>query len=280
MRQDKDNSAQWMIDHHGDAILRLAGVRGFNSWQALHPSLAHPRQLPDGLLEARFPGQADPVLFIVEVATYPEERMLVQAARDAALVWLDRRVVPEVITLVLRPRGQHDLTGDWRQASPLGTTRLACQWRVLPAWTLRAEDLLALDDVGVIPWVPLAQTAMPVPDLLRTCRERIEKQGRDEEQENLLAVTQVMTFLRYNDQSLLSIIGGKKMIIESPLIQEILAENLQETILKLLQAKFGPVPPEVGAKVRDIQDVERLQQVNLSAGVCTDLNAFRAQLPS
>jgi hypothetical protein len=29
MREDKDNSAAWLIEHHGDAILRLSGIRGF-----------------------------------------------------------------------------------------------------------------------------------------------------------------------------------------------------------------------------------------------------------
>ncbi len=28
MREDKDNSAQWMIEHHGDALLRLGGDLG------------------------------------------------------------------------------------------------------------------------------------------------------------------------------------------------------------------------------------------------------------
>lgn len=280
MRQDKDNSSQWMIDHHGGSILRLARVSGFTSWRPLHASLAHPKQLPDGLLEVFFPGQDRADLFIVEVATYPEERMREQAARDAQLVWLDRRVVPEVLTLVLHPKGQPDLGGDWTAASRLGTTRLGCTWQVVPLWTLRAEDLLALNDVGVIPWVPLAQTTTPVEELLNTCRERIEQQGGPNEQENLIAVTQVMTALRYNDRSLLSLIGGKKMINDTPLIQEILAEDRQQGILDVLQARFGKVPPEVAAKVRAIQDVPLLRQLNTRAAVSTDLDAFRAHLPS
>jgi predicted transposase YdaD len=157
---------------------------------------------------------------------------------------------------------------------------MRCKWQVVPLWTLRAEDLLALNDVGVIPWVPLAQTSAPVLDLLRTCRERIEQQGHPDEQDNLIAVTQVMTFLRYNDRSLLSFIGGKKVITDTPLIQEILAENMQEGILDALQAKFGQVPPEVAAKVRAIQDVPLLRQLNTRAAVCTDLEAFRTLLPS
>jgi hypothetical protein len=280
MREDKDNSSQWMIRHHGGAILRVAGVSDFTSWRPAHAALAHPKQLPDGLLEVNFPGRAESVLFVLEVATYPEERMREQAARDAYLVFLDRRVLPEVITLVLHPKGQADLEGDWRRTSLLGTTQAGLRWQVVPLWTLRAEDLLALNDVGVIPWVPLAQTATPVEQLLLTCRERIEQQGRAEEQDNLIAVTQVMTYLRYNDQSLLSLIGGKKMIVETPLIQEILAEDRQKLVLEQLKKKFGEVPPDLVAKVCGLHDAEQLWQILVQLITCADLDAFRALLPA
>jgi hypothetical protein len=181
MREDKDNSAKWMIEHHGDAILRVGGVTGFSSWRAVHASLAHPKQLPDGLLEVTFPGRAEPDPFIIDVATYPERRAEEQATRDAALVWLDRHVLPDVVTLVLHPKGQVHVGGVWQQASRHGMTRLACNWRAIELWTLSAEQLLAMNDVGVVPWVPLAQTAAPVEELLRTCRERIEQQARPEE---------------------------------------------------------------------------------------------------
>ena len=186
-----------MIEHHGDAILRLGGVTGFSSWRAVHASLAHPKQLPDGLLEVTFPGQAQADLFVIEVATYPERRAEEQAARDAALVWLDRQVLPDVVTLVLHPKGRFRVGGSWEQASRHGTTRQAFTWQVIEMWTQSAEQLLAMNDVGAVPLVPLAQTTLPVEELLRTCRQRIE-QARAEEQANLLAVTQVMTALRYN----------------------------------------------------------------------------------
>ena len=58
-----DKSSKWLIQHHGDSILRLAQVRDIESWWALQAELVQPRQLPDGLLEARIRGQAEPHLF-------------------------------------------------------------------------------------------------------------------------------------------------------------------------------------------------------------------------
>jgi hypothetical protein len=280
MREDKDNSAQWMIEHHGDAILRLGNITGFSAWRAAQTTLAHPAERPDGLLEVTFPGRADPDLFVIEVATYPERRAELQAARDAALVWLDRGVLPDVITLVLHPKGQLRVTGNWQQASRHGTTHQGFTWRVVEMWTMSAEQLLALNDVGVVPWVPLAQTATAVEDLLRTCRERIEQQAPTEEQANLMAVTQVMTFLRYQSLPLLAIVGGRQMIIESPLIQEILAERLRESLLRALRTKFGEVPPELTAQIHAIADVQRVDALISQVGVSPDLAAFRKQLTS
>jgi hypothetical protein len=68
---------------------------------------------------------------------------------------------------------------------------------VVELWTVPAEDLLATGDVGLIPWVPLAQFDGP-PDLIfRECRARIDHDAQPEEHENLLAVSQVLAGLRY-----------------------------------------------------------------------------------
>jgi len=193
---------------------------------------------------------------------------------------LDRGVVPEVVTLGVHPKGQLRRSGQWQLTSRHGRTRLGGAWTVIELWTLSAEDLLAFNDVGVIPWVPLAQSTLAPEELLRRCRERIEQQAKPEEQANLLAVTQVMTSVRYNERNLLSILGGRTMIVETPLIQELLRDELQSAVLELLRAKYADVPEEVVARVRAIQDVQQLRQLNTQAGMCPDLDAFRTQLPA
>ena len=58
-----------MIQHHGDAILRLGGVDDVVSWRALQAEVVRPRQLPDVLIEVTRRGKPKPELFIVETAT-------------------------------------------------------------------------------------------------------------------------------------------------------------------------------------------------------------------
>jgi hypothetical protein len=89
-----DKSSKWLIQHHGDSILRLAGIVGIQSWRPLQAEVVQPRQLPDGLIEARLEGKPRADLFVLELATYPEARLDEQgwclrvAERDKSLVYM------------------------------------------------------------------------------------------------------------------------------------------------------------------------------------------------
>ena len=72
--RDKDKSGKWLIQHHGDAILRLGGVTDLVRWQAAQAELVLPTNLPDGLLYAWRAGRDRPEPYVVELATYPERR--------------------------------------------------------------------------------------------------------------------------------------------------------------------------------------------------------------
>src|ERR1700730_12685787 len=95
-----DRSSKWLIENHGDAILRRAGVRDVVTCRALQAELVQPGQLPDGLLEVETASRPEPDLYVVEIATYPEERLIRQLVRDALLVYLNREALPEVLALV------------------------------------------------------------------------------------------------------------------------------------------------------------------------------------
>lgn len=67
-------------------------------------------------------------------------------------------------------------------------------------------------------------------------------------------------------------------MIESPLIQELMADRTQTTILRFLTGRFGPVPPEIVTALQAVVDANRLDALAEWAGRCPDLEAFRAQL--
>jgi hypothetical protein len=74
--QEYDRSSKWLIEHYGKAMLRLAGVENVASCKALQAEVVQPRQLPDGLLDVRFTDRADAGLFLLEIATYPDRRVV------------------------------------------------------------------------------------------------------------------------------------------------------------------------------------------------------------
>jgi hypothetical protein len=76
-----------------------------------------------------------------------------------------------------------------------------------------------------------------------------------------------------------SMFGGRAMI-ESPLIQELLAERMHRAILHLLANRFGTLPPEISSLLKAIQDDEKLDDLNIWAWRCTNLEAFQSRLTS
>jgi hypothetical protein len=153
--QPYDKSSKWLIQHHGDSILRLARVEKIEAWRPAQAEVVQPRQLPDGLLEVRLQGEARDDLFLLEVATYPERRVGKQLTGDLMLVYLDRGELPEAVTLVLRPKGKYRIPRSRNLRSRHGLSSCRLKWRVVELWTIPAEDLLQAHDVGLIPWVPL-----------------------------------------------------------------------------------------------------------------------------
>ncbi|HEV3237978.1 MAG TPA: hypothetical protein VGZ25_13385, partial [Gemmataceae bacterium] len=150
-----DKSSKWLIQHHGDSILRLAGLTNVSFWRPLQAEVVQPRRLPDGLLEVRLAGETEADLFLLELATYPDRRVAEQIVRDTMLVYLDRGVLPETLVVVLCPKGNARVEEEVELRSPRGWTRNLTGIRVVELWTLPSTDLLALGDPGLVPWVPL-----------------------------------------------------------------------------------------------------------------------------
>jgi hypothetical protein len=146
-----DRSSKWLIQHHGDSLLRLAGVEDVVGWRALQSELVQTGQLPDGLLEVERRSHPAPHPFIVEIATYPERRLEEQLLRGTLLVLLDRRVVPDVVALILRSKGRLRVRHSVSLPSPDGWSEVTVRWRLVELWKLPAEDLLRTGDPGLMP---------------------------------------------------------------------------------------------------------------------------------
>jgi predicted transposase YdaD len=123
----------------------------------------------------------------------------------------------------------------------------------------------------------------------------IDRVPNEAHRANLLAVTQVFTGLRYNDPELLTILGGSRVMIESPLLREMVErgeargeargkasgriEARIEDILRILADRFDTVPPEIRDLLTHIQDERVLEALVTHATLCPSLADFRSHLP-
>ena len=280
-QQSFDPSTKWMLEEYGAAILYLAGARSVVSCRARKAEVVQPRKLPDGLLEARFADSDEPKLVLVEVATYPEERVVAQISDDLRLLRQARGVLADAVVICLCPRGTYRVPEAMEETSPLGWSGETLRWKVVEVWTLSAEDLLSAPDVGAVALASLARYDGPPEVLLQRCRDRIDREG-GERRANLLAVSQVFAKLHFDRPEWLNILGGRKVMIESTLIQEIIDETKQEervqTTLDSLDERFGAVPPVIAAGLQQVKEMDRLARLSRRASVCASLQAFEDSL--
>jgi hypothetical protein len=277
-RQRFDIGSKWLLHNQGKGALRVAGLQNVRRCQPMPGEIAQNRRYPDGLLQAFLGNDPKPHNVLIEVATCPERRALKQALDDLALAYSALGHLPELVMFVLRPKGKFRIGGNHTIRSKLGLSRLEAQWRTVELWALPGEEFLAEGDVGIVPWVPLMQFDGPPESVLERCAERIEREAEPQQRTDLLVVAQVMAGLRFPGLDLLTIFGGQKAMIESPLIQKVRAEAQHGDILDLLKDRFGKVPREVAEEVARIIDTKKLRRFLILAAKCRDMEAFRVGL--
>ena len=67
-------------------------------------------------------------------------------------------------------------------------------------------------------------------------------------------------------------------MIESPLIQELVAERAHKAILRFLAGRFGSVAPEIAVAVQSTQDEAKLDELADWPARCHSLDEFRTHL--
>jgi hypothetical protein len=112
------------------------------------------------------------------------------------------------------------------------------------------------------------------------CRMRIDRDAPPEERENLLAVTQILAGMRYNDPRLFQLFGGREAMIESPVLQEFLAEGRRKSITVVLVERFGSIASTLATALDSITDLEKLDELTRIAVKCPDVETFAQEISS
>ena len=67
-------------------------------------------------------------------------------------------------------------------------------------------------------------------------------------------------------------------MIESPVVQELIADCRREDVVRFLVARFGADAKELEGRLKDV-DEDRLDELFTLAATCPGPDAFREQLP-
>jgi hypothetical protein len=277
-RQRIDMGSKWLLHNQGKSALFIGGFPRVERLEPMPGEIVQNRKYPDGLFKATFRGQRKSQHVLIEVTTYTEERALTQALGDLALAYSALRYLPEVLLLILRPKGKLRIGERHEVRSPMGYSRLTGAWKVVEVWTLPAAKFLEEGDVGAVPWITLMDFPGPPEALLERCAEKIEREAHPKDRADLLVVSQVMSELRFPNPELLSLLKGKQAMIESPLLQRMRAETIQELTLEDLKSRFGTVPRDVSKRLREIIDEKKQRQLHGVAITCPNMEAFRQAL--
>jgi hypothetical protein len=143
-----------------------------------------------------------------------------------------------------------------------------------------AAELLALEEVALVPLLPLTRSRESNETLLQQCKDRIEQQAPPRERSTLLTITAILTTLRFGyAERWLALLGGKAVVSHSPLYQKWMEEKEcevnQAAILSVLEARFGAVPEELTAQVRSVTDLQQLREGIKQAARCKSCKDFR-----
>jgi hypothetical protein len=78
------------------------------------------------------------------------------------------------------------------------------------------------------------------------------------------------------------VLGGRKAMIESPVLKELMAENTRKTmqaaILKVLIGRFGRGARILRPALKAIEDDKQLDKLLIQSGKCPDLDSFKKLL--
>src|SRR5581483_11934328 len=104
----------------GKGALLVGGLKDVRRIEPMPGEIVQNRKYPDGLLRVFLAGEKKPHHVLVEVATYAEKRALQQAMDDLTLACGALGYLPELLMLVLRPKGTFRVGGKHEVRSKLG----------------------------------------------------------------------------------------------------------------------------------------------------------------
>ena len=193
------------------------------------------------------------------------------------------------VVVVLRSGGR--LQNEWRM-QVLGREMAWWRFEVIPVWEAESQEVVAQKLAGIYPLLPLMQwEGKSAEEILEESQRLILEEIEDrEERADAYVALRVLSGIKYPLEFVHQILRRKEIMLESPVYQEILEEGrvaglkegqeegLRESVLEVLEVRFGVVPLDVREQVRQIRGKETLQGLLRRVAVVESIEAFRDEL--
>jgi hypothetical protein len=276
-------------------LLSLAGGRlDFVQWLDTRRISwpGQPGRTCDTVAHLRDPARGGlPWAVVVEFQLRPDPDMFGRALVYLGQVWLELRPTPLpgdrfcVGCVVVNLTGKGDCGRDmaWQQAG-LRTVLLPREWNL---GELRAADILDGVEAGSVPravlaWLPLMQGGGDPAIMQRWLA--LAGQEPDAGRRADLGLALVFAEAAGNAGAWRKLLEGWN-VTQSKQVQEWIdmgtsrgkIEGRVETLLDVLEARFGVLPPELAAALRQTTDLGLLRQMAARAGQADSLGAFRQE---
>lgn len=282
MRLEKDFASRWSIEHHADSLLKLVPLPAIESWRPGPTDKVIPRRIPDGLIHVKFRDHATEAPLVIEIETQPSADADRQILEDILLVRLTDRVFPDAVLVLLKPAGHAAVTGEERIVTPGGTVAGVLKWHVIRLWEWQADDLFAMNDIGMAPWIPLTRTAQDAEPFLTRCHEFIEARTPPADLESMRVTLAVLAGVRYDKLLVERIFLGGRKVIDSPVLTDAIKElndrtrlaTLHDSLIRLATRRFGVLSPQILERLRSITDADKLNDLMYQASLAADFESF------
>jgi hypothetical protein len=213
-----------------------------------------------GRLETR-DGEPEIVLVHIEVQSRPKKDFAKRKFEYSALLWLRDRA--PIFPVVLYLQGGNGLTDEEWELSLFGRELFRFRYASVGLAGLRAEEYVETGPLGVALAVLMSRRkSADLVVLEASLQRRVAKSGLDDLRKFLLLnVIETYSKLSADERARLERLISRK---EYRTVQEVkqtwsdrmreegIIEGKRETLLRQLTAKFGPLSPEVIAKVKAV----------------------------
>ena len=263
-----DVTLKELVESHPQDYCRLLGLDVQAPIQPLNVDLSTLSAATDVIF-----GYGDPLerIFDFNFQSGPDPHLDSRVLMYNVVLYHQCRVPVHSVIILLRPEADHqNLTGKLSYQGRPRKGKMTFTYEVIRLWQQKPEKYLR-GGLGVLPLAVLCRLPEGVrvdeglAPLVKKVIQRLTHEAQDEQRNELLTASYILTGMRVNQRTLDDLFRGANVMKESSGYQAIVREadiaRLHKTILRLGTRQFGAPTQATEYRIQSIMDVPRLERM-------------------